>query len=124
MTPVDGGDFRCGSKEGGDRRRRAFVDVGRPHMERHRRDLEGEADGDQHDADDEADRDRAAIGEIMRQRVEAGRPGKAVDHRRAIEQHARGERTEDEIFETGFGRADIVAMKGGDDVKRQALQFE
>ena len=36
-------DLGRGGEEGGDRRRRAFVDVGRPHVERHGRDLEGEA---------------------------------------------------------------------------------
>ena len=44
-----------GGEEGRDRRRRALVDVGRPHVERHGRDLEGEADQQEHEADDEAD---------------------------------------------------------------------
>ena len=35
--------------EGGHDRRRAFVGVGRPHVERHGRDLEAEADGEQAD---------------------------------------------------------------------------
>ena len=39
-------------QERGDRRRRALVRVGGPRVERHRRDLEGEADDDEHDADD------------------------------------------------------------------------
>ena len=44
-----------GGEEGGDRRRRALVDVGRPHVERHGGDLEGEADQQEHEADDQAD---------------------------------------------------------------------
>ncbi len=43
-------------EEGGDRRRRAFVDVRRPHVERHRRDLEGKAGEHEDQAEDEAER--------------------------------------------------------------------
>ena len=50
-----GGELGRGGEEGGDRRRRALVDVGRPHVERHGGDLEGEADQQEHEADDEAD---------------------------------------------------------------------
>ena len=67
---------------------------------------------------------RAAFGEIMRERVETGGAGKAVNHRRAIEQHARSERAEDEILQARFGRADVVTMESGNDIEREALQFE
>ena len=49
-------DLRRGGEEDRDRRRRAFVDVRRPHVERHGGDLEGEADQHEHDADDQAGR--------------------------------------------------------------------
>ena len=55
--------------------------------------------------------DPAAAGEVVAaleqrgQRVEIGRPGKAVNQRAAIEQHARRQGAEDEILEAGFGRA-------------------
>ena len=51
-----GRHLRRRGEEGRDRRRRAFVDVRRPHVERHGGDLEGEP-GDQEDqAEDQADR--------------------------------------------------------------------
>ena len=48
-------DLGRGGEEGGDRRRRAFVDVGRPHVERHGGDLEGETRDQEHEAEDQAD---------------------------------------------------------------------
>ena len=48
-------------EEGGDRRRRAFVDVRRPHVERHRRDLEGKA-GDQEDEPEDRPSEASAAG--------------------------------------------------------------
>ena len=47
--------FGRGGEERGDRRRRALVDVGRPHVERHRRDLEAEAGEQEHQPEDQAD---------------------------------------------------------------------
>ena len=49
-------DLRRGGEEHRDRRRRALVDVGRPHVERHGGDLEREADQHEHDADDQSGR--------------------------------------------------------------------
>ena len=51
----DAGDLRRGGEERRDRRRRALVDVRRPHVERHRRDLEAEAGEQEHEAEDQAD---------------------------------------------------------------------
>ena len=85
-----GRDLGRGREEGGDRRRRALIDIGRPHMERHGRNLEGEAGDDEDKAEDEAEARRPA-----RQRGgdlrEAGRAGEAIDQRGAIEQHAGGQ---------------------------------
>ncbi len=49
-----GGD----GEECGDRRRRAFIDVRRPHVERDRRNLEGQPGENEDDADQRAERDR------------------------------------------------------------------
>jgi len=46
--------FGAAAKKGCDRRRRALVDVGRPHVERHGRDLEGDTDQQEDEADDKA----------------------------------------------------------------------
>ena len=114
--------LRRRGEEGRHRRRRAFVDVGRPHVERHRRDLEREAGQDEDEAEDDAE---AAV--AVQRRGGAGerhRAGVAVDQRRAVEQHARRQRAEDEIFEPRLRGAQIVAAIGGDDVERQAHQLE
>ena len=68
------GDLGGGGEEGGDRRRRALVDVGRPHVERHRGDLEGEAG----EHEDEAE--TAPVGRPHRRTV--GRGPKALASRR------------------------------------------
>ena len=56
-----GGDLGRGGEEGGDRRRRAFIDIGRPHVERHGRHLEGKAGDDEDEAEDEAEAGTAAV---------------------------------------------------------------
>ena len=42
--------------------------------------------------------------------VETGVAGEAVDQRHAVEQHAGRQGAEHEIFEAGFGRAEVVAV--------------
>ena len=54
------GRLRRHAEERGDRRRCALVGVGRPGVERHGTDLEGEADDDEHHAD-HLDADRVAL---------------------------------------------------------------
>ena len=49
------GHLGRGGEERRHRRRRALVDVRRPHVERHGRDLEGDAGGDEDEAEDDAD---------------------------------------------------------------------
>ena len=118
----DAGDLRRGGEERRHRRRRAFIDVGRPHMERHRRHLEAEAGEQEHQSENQANacptfRRRGDAGEIHR-------AGKAVNQRRAITQHAGRHCTQHEILQAGFGRARIVAVRRRDHVKRQAHQFQ
>ena len=116
-------DLRRRGEEGGDRRRRAFVDVRRPHVERHRRDLEGEAGDQEDEAEDQAERGLAAV-QRAAMPANDGLAGEAVDQRGAVEQHARRQRAEDEILEAGLGRADRIAVDRRDHVERQRLQLE
>ena len=53
------GDLRRGGEERRDRRRRALIDVRRPHVERHGGDLEAEAGEQKNQAEDQPD---AAVG--------------------------------------------------------------
>ena len=55
---------------------------------------------------------------------EVDRAGEAVDQRGAVEQHAGRQRAQHEILEARLARAHVVALDGGDDVERQALQLE
>ena len=115
------GDLRRRGEEGRHRRRRAFVDVRRPHVERHGRDLEAEAGEQEDQAEHEADiRGRRG----RRDAGEADRAGEAVDQRGAVEQHARGQRAEHEVLQAGFGRLGVVAVRGRHDVERERHQFE
>ena len=68
--------FGRGGEKGGDRRRRAFVDVGRPHVERHGRHFEREAREQEDEAEDDADlrASRQRLGDA----VELHRAGIAV----------------------------------------------
>jgi len=77
-----GGGLRRGGEKGCDRRRRALVDVGRPHVERHGRDLEGDTDQQEDEADDKADILRCG-GRLGGggDGGEARRAGEAVDQR-------------------------------------------
>ena len=94
-------------------------------MEGHRRDLEGDADEEEHEPDSEADvvGHRPRLGDLG-DHGEVDRAGEAVDERAAVEQHAGRKRSQHEILEAGLAGADVVALDGGDDVERQALQLD
>ena len=64
------GDLRRRGHERGDRRGRALVHVGRPHVERHRGDLEPEADQQQHEPGQQRARFEQGVG--AEERVDAG----------------------------------------------------
>ena len=117
----DSRDFRRRREERGDRRRRAFIDVRRPHMERHGRDFECEAREQKHDAEDQADRGRLRRSRDARER---NRSGESVNQRRAIKQHARRKRAENEVLQARLGRAHVLAVNRSDHVERERHQFD
>ena len=80
--------LRRRAHERGHRRRRALVDVGRPHVERRRRGLEREPGDDHRQPEHEQRVVRVPGGG---DRVEAELAGRAVDERRAEEQHRRAD---------------------------------
>jgi hypothetical protein len=104
--------FRGSGKEGRYRRRRAFIDVRRPHMERHGRDLECETCKHEDQTEHEA-KLTLATGKGSGNGVEAGVARVAVDQRDAVEQHAGRQSAEHEILQAGLGRAEIVTVDGG-----------
>ena len=118
----DAGDFGRGGKKCRDRRRRALVDVGGPHVERHRGNLEAEPGEQEDQAEDQPD-----TGAALRRLGDAGKidgAGESINQRGAIEQHSGRQRAQHEIFQAGFGRSQVVTIGGRDHVERQAHQLE
>ncbi|KAH2775502.1 hypothetical protein KXW38_001909, partial [Aspergillus fumigatus] len=75
--------------------------------------------------EDEAEHDAGADG-LGRGR-DAGKAdgaGESVDQRAAIEQHARGQCAQHEVFQARFGGLGVVAVGGGDHVERKAHQLQ
>ena len=120
----DGGHLRRSGQERGDRRGRAFVDIRRPHVERHGGDLEGEAGDDEHEADNQPWRAVRRIGQHLGDLAELHGAGKAVDQGNAVQQKPRRQRPQDKKFQPGLGAAQLVAGEGGEHVGRQRLQFQ
>src|SRR3546814_14941480 len=88
------------------RRWRAFIDVRGPHVEWHGTDLERQARDHEDDAEQQADIDlaRHRRGDAR----EIGGARETIEQRDAEEQDARGERPEDEIFESRLDRKSDV----------------
>ncbi len=74
----DRGDLWSSGKKCRDRRRRALIDVRRPHVERHRRDLETQSREQQHQPDGEPD---PALAGDLGDGDEIHRAGESVDQR-------------------------------------------
>ncbi len=94
-------------------------------MERGDRDLEGEADRDEGDPD----QDQRIVGEIgadpLCDRGEVGRAaGAAVDERRAVEQRRRPDRADDQVLEPRLERLRPRAVRAAEDVERDREQLE
>src|SRR6185295_243780 len=107
----------------GDRRGCAFIDVGRPHVERDGGNFEGETGYQEDKTEDEADGNAASLhdhGDCGKTRT----PGETIDQRYAVQHHSGRQRAEHEIFETGFGGAEIVAVERGKYVECQTLELE
>mmetsp|Transcript_18462 Transcript_18462/g.30078 ORF Transcript_18462/g.30078 Transcript_18462/m.30078 type:complete len:709 (-) Transcript_18462:9727-11853(-) len=112
---------RCG-KEGRDRRGRTFIDVRRPHVEGHGRNLEGKARHQEHEAKQEAQ--RHVVLRHLHNAREQRRARIAIDQRRAIEQKARRQRAQHKVFQARFGRFDAVPAQRGHDIQSQRLQLQ
>ena len=109
-------------QEGGDRGRRALIDVRRPHVEGRGGHLEGQAADQEHQAEHHAHGGGSMHGGGDVE--EPGRSGEAVDQRRAIEQEARRQGAQDEVFETRLRRPRIVPLERAHDIESQGLQLD
>ena len=116
------GGLRPRRHEGGHRRGRALVGVGRPHVERHRRDLE-ERGRPAAAARRPAAAAFARSGEPVRKAADARQvrgAGRAVDQRDAVEQEAAGEGAEQEVLERRLVRLERAAPEADQHVERRA----
>ena len=114
-------------KEGGDGRRRALIYVGRPHVERHRADLEGQTRQHEHHAEQRAHRQSGAKGAAMQRFANAKVTGgacKAVNEADAEQQNAAGKGTQHEIFKARLGAALVVAQEAGQHISGQRVQLQ
>ena len=107
--------YRC-RHERGHRRRRTLVDVGRPHVEGHRRDLEREANHQERDGDRQQARSGGTARDTRGDDRNVGTARGAVGQRDSIEEEPRRERTQQEVFEPGLGRLAIAPVERGERV--------
>ena len=115
------GDLRRRRHERGHRRGRALVDVGRPHVERRRRDLE--ASPARIIAIPVTNSGSSAPGRLLDRR-EPELAGRAVDERAAEEQDPRAEASDDEVLEPGLERLAAVRVERAEDVERDREPLE
>ena len=107
-----------------DRRGRALVDVGHPHVERHGAELEGQPGDDEHGAEDQHRVVDLPGADRLEDLGDLERAGGAVHHRQAVEQEAAGQRAEHEILHRRFGGRAVVAPHRDDGVQAQRHQLE
>ncbi len=120
------GRLRRGRHEARDRSGRALVHVGRPGMERHRRDLEAEADEQQREPGHQRARSRTGcccarnceipVSEVV--------PVAPYDERDPVQEDRRRERAEHEVLDAGFLRAQPAAVECGEHVQRNRQHLE
>ena len=122
-SPAIRGDLRRRRRERGHRRRRAVVDVGRPHVERHRETLNARPASRNTEPDHEL---RPMPPSLcgLRDAVQSHRAGQPVDQRGAIEQQPGRQRAEHENISARPRSARVVAMERGEHVERETHQLE
>ena len=119
------GRLDAGRHEPGHGGRRAFVCVGRPHVERHRRDLEREADDHQADREQLHRRRRSGLrGHEAGDAIEPCAARQPVGERNAVQEKRAGERAEQEVLERRFRRRRRVAADACQHVHRERQHLE
>ena len=120
QDPRESSNLRRRGEEGSHGRGRALIDVRRPLMERHGRDLEREPDQDEQYADAEQPgpqgKRRGHAGKIRRSR-------RAVDQRDAVQEEPGRERAQQEVLQGRLGRL-RGPTESGQDVEGQRQQLD
>ena len=93
-------------------------------MKRHGGNLEGEASQDENQPNRQPLAAASGVEQCLRNAFKTGGAGKAINQRRAIQEQARRQGTQHEVFQARFGRLFIIPMKGRDHVKAEREQFQ
>ena len=101
---AEDGDLAGGRQEGGDRRRRALVNVRRPQMERHQRQFKAKTDDHQTEARQQQRLVQRIVRQAFTQREEGQVAGVRIHQRHTEQQERRGCSGEDSVFDARFQR--------------------
>ena len=93
-------------------------------MKRHGGNLEGEASQDENQPNCQPLAAAGGIQQCLRDTLKTGGAGKAINQRRAIQEQARRQGTQHEVFQAGLGGLLIIPMKGRNHVKAEREQFQ
>ena len=124
----EGGEGRrlhAGRHERRDRRWRTFIDIGRPHVERHGRHLEPEPDEQKADRQQmHRSRRHRLLGHERPDAVEPCRPGQSIGEGNPIQKERARERTQQEIFQRRLGGCAGITANARQNIDSQRQHFE
>ncbi len=114
--------LRAGRQESSRRQRRALINIGRPDLERERRNLESQTN---HHHQQSAQEDFVVhlLGH-RRNVAEVKLPRDRINQRNAKNSKRGRERADDQVLHASLKRAQSRALKAGQNVKRDRDQFE
>ena len=110
--------------ERGDRDRGPLVHVGRPHVERRSRDLEGEADAHQDDAQQDQRVGAGRVAEALRDVGDHGRPRAAVDERHPVKHERAREPADQQVLGSRLLGAEVGAGESAHYVERDREKLQ
>ena len=96
------GEFRRGTDELGDRCCRTLVDVWQPHVERNEPEFERNSDHQKYQSECEQQPLGFEISDRDQEFRQVERASHPIEHRHPVQQQARGQRAQHEVFHRGF----------------------
>ena len=117
------GRLRCSREITRHRCGRALVNVRRPEMERHRRDLEGKTHHHQQQCHPDQNRRNLPGPKDCGHFIDLGRAGKAVQQGHAVQGNCRSHRAKQQVFDTSLDGLRIAQDKTSQDIQRDRSGF-
>ena len=111
------GNFRSRTHKGGNRGRRAIVHIGHPHMEWNRTQFKCNGDYNKHHTQFQQPLVGLLIESRSQDRSKIEGTGSTVNHGNTIEQQARSQRAQYEVFQRSLGRTTGIATQGNHGVQ-------